>query len=118
MGMRGWIATAILGCFATVVGAHAEDRHFRVVGVEVAGAKIWMPSTLVVRKGDKVHLTFENRADAQTLTLGFQVVEYKLRTTVGKTEKKLDFIAGQSGVFDIRSHLHPDHLTGQLVVLE
>jgi nitrosocyanin len=119
--------TALLaGCLGFVVlagTAHAQAPAGAVtqtmVNVEYEGTKIWLPGTLVVKKGTKVTLKLINNVPADPKEHGFAIPAYNIAETVVRGEPKtVEFTADKAGIFPIICHLHPAHVGGQLVVLE
>ncbi|MBI3557660.1 MAG: cupredoxin domain-containing protein [Deltaproteobacteria bacterium] len=109
------IATAALALFSTM--AHAETRKFAMNTVEVSGVKMWLPSTMVVKKGDEVEITATSRLGKGTMH-GFTIEGYKIVEAPDEKGKVIKFTADKAGIFPFRCHLHPAHVGGQLVVLE
>jgi heme/copper-type cytochrome/quinol oxidase subunit 2 len=98
--------------------ARAEDMSFTVVNVEYEGSKIWVPSTLVVKKGTKVKLKLINNVPSDPNQHGFAIPAYNIAEVVNRGEpKQVEFTADKEGVFPIICQLHPAHVGGQLVVL-
>jgi nitrosocyanin len=90
-----------------------------MVNVEYEGTKIWLPGTLVVKKGTKVTLKLINNVPSDPKEHGFAIPAYKIAETVVRGEpKNVEFTADKAGIFPITCHLHPAHVGGQLVVLE
>ena len=90
-----------------------------MVNVEYEGTKIWLPGTLVVKKGTKVTLKLVNNVPADPKEHGFAIPAYNIAETVVRGEPKtVEFTADKAGIFPITCHLHPAHVGGQLVVLE
>ena len=108
---------------ALLVGAHtrpvrAEDMSFTVVNVEYEGSKIWVPGTLVVKKGTKVKLKLINNVPSDPNQHGFAIPAYNIAEIINRGEpKQIEFTADKEGVFPIICQLHPAHVGGQLVVL-
>ena len=101
--------------------ALAEDatRSFTVVNVEYEGTKIWLPATLVVKRGDKVHIKLVNNVPSDPNQHGFAIAAFGVQAVVTRGEPAtIDFVADKAGVFPISCHLHPAHVGGELVVLE
>lgn len=117
MGRLG-IGLFVLMSMMAVLPAHAEERVFKLVGVEVGGAKFWVPSTMAVKKGDRVKVVLENRTEGKNTVLGFTIDEYKIKASVARETKRIDFVAAKAGIFSVKNHLHPDHVAGQLIVIE
>ena len=102
------------------MGATAESKkEFKVVAVEYQGTKIWIPATLIVRKGDKVKITLINNIQSEPNTHGFAINEFGVKTVVtrGKPET-VEFTADKEGIFNTYCHLHPAHIGGQILVLK
>jgi heme/copper-type cytochrome/quinol oxidase subunit 2 len=98
--------------------ARAEDMSFTVVNVEYEGTKIWVPTTLVVKKGTKVKVKLINNVPSDPNQHGFAIPAYNVAEVVTRGEpKEVEFTATKEGVFPIICQLHPAHVGGQLVVL-
>lgn len=96
----------------------APTAVLTVVNVEYEGTKMWLPGTLVVKKGTKVTLNLVNNVPPDGSQHGFTIPAYKIEVLVTKGEPKtVEFTADKAGVFEIRCQLHPKHVGGQLVVL-
>ena len=96
--------------------ASAFPAKFKVYAVEVSGVKFWLPSNIVVKKGQKVIIQAQSKLEGPNPVHGFQIPAYKISEVVGKEAKKIEFKATQKGVFPINCHLHPAHVGGQLIV--
>ena len=106
----------VLGAPARPV--HAEDMSFTVVNVDYEGTKIWVPGTLVVKKGTKVKLKLINSVQADPNQHGFAIPAYNIAEIVSRGEpKQIEFTADKEGIFPIICQLHPAHVGGELVVL-
>ena len=114
------LALATLGAPAPVAGQAAEgSMSFTVVNVEYEGTKIWVPGTLVVKKGTKVMLKLVNNVPGDPSQHGFAIPAYKVAEIVNRGEPKtVEFTADKAGIFPIICQLHPAHVGGELVVLE
>lgn len=115
---------ARIGLAAALVGgaagaAHADDTmSFTVVNIEYQGTKVWVPSTLVVKKGAKVKVKLINNVPGDPNQHGFSIAEFKVAEVVTFGEPKtVEFEADEDGIFPINCQLHPAHVGGQLVVL-
>jgi nitrosocyanin len=96
--------------------ATAGDISLTLVNVEVQGVKIWIPDSIAARKGDTVTLRLINKLDAEH---GYEIEAVGLKEVVdAEKTKTVTFRAEKAGIFPIKCHLHPAHVTGQLVVLE
>ena len=95
----------------------ADTRKFNIYTVEASGVKMWVPSTLVVKKGDDVEIQAVSKVGKDTIH-GFTIDEYKIVESADDKGKTIKFKADKAGIFGFRCHLHPPHVGGQLVVLE
>jgi nitrosocyanin len=94
-------------------------RSFTVVNIEYETTKVWVPSTLVVQKGDKVKVKLINNVTSDPNQHGFTIPAFGVEAVVTRGEPKtVEFVAGKPGIFPIGCQLHPAHIGGQLVVLE
>lgn len=116
MRQLGWMMVAA-GMLAAVSAA-AETRKFYVYTVEVQGVKMWVPSTLVVQKGDTVEIDATSKIPGPNSVHGFTIEAFKVIETADDHGKKITFTADRAGIFPFRCHLHPAHVGGQLVVLK
>ena len=90
-----------------------------MVNVEYEGSKLWLPATIVVKKGTKVTLKLINNVPSDPNQHGFAIPDYKIAEIVNRGEPKtVEFVADKAGIFPIICQLHPAHVGGQLVVLE
>ena len=111
MGL-GW------GMAAVAVQAAEPAMSFTVVNVEYEGTKIWIPSTLVVKKGTVVKVKLINNVPTDPNQHGFAVPAYNIAEVVTRGEpKSIEFTADKDGIFPINCQLHPAHVAGELVVL-
>ena len=113
----------LVAALGLLVGTHAlparaDDTSLTVVNVEYEGSKIWLPATLVVKKGTKVKLKLINNVPSDPNQHGFAIPAYNIAEVVTRGEpKQIEFTADKEGVFPIICQLHPAHVGGQLVVL-
>ena len=97
----------------------AGAMSFTVVNVEYEGTKIWLPATLVVKKGTRVTVKLVNNVKSDPNQHGFAIPAYNVAEVVNRGEPKtVEFTADKAGIFPITCHLHPAHVGGELVVLE
>ena len=111
---------AVLVCLPGSRPARAEDQtmSFTVVNVEYEGSKIWVPGTLVVKKGTLVKLKLVNNLPSDPNQHGFAIPAYNIAEVITRGEpKSIEFKADKAGVFPINCQLHPAHVGGELVVL-
>ncbi len=123
---------AVLGAaFFNVLPVSAEEavkkggdigkavKEFTVVAVDYKGTKFWIPSTLIVSKGDKVKINLINKVDTGANTHGYAIDAFNIKELVQFDKpSSVDFFADKVGVFTIYCHQHPAHIGGQLLVLE
>lgn len=108
-----------LGVIAFAPGVRAASPEFTVVNVEYEGAKVFVPSVLVVHKGDTVKIKVINNIKSEPPNHGFAIPDFKIEEVVNRGEtKEVQFTADKAGVFDIKCQLHPAHVHAQLVVLQ
>jgi nitrosocyanin len=102
------------------MGAAADSqRTFTVANVEYQGTKIWVPSTLIARKGERVKIKLVNDVPGDVNQHGFTIAEFGIEAVVTRGEPQtVEFTASKTGLFPISCHLHPAHIGGQLLVIE
>jgi nitrosocyanin len=128
MTRLGFRIAALLGTglwLAPVIGARAEEKtaggkvSLTIVNVEYEGTKIWLPSTIVAHKGDRVALKLVNNVPSDPSQHGFAIPDYKIAEIVDRGQPKtVEFTADRVGTFPIICQLHLAHVGGQLLVLE
>ncbi len=100
--------------------AGAATREIKIVNIEFRGTKIWVPATIIAKKGERVKLTLINNAPSGVH--GFAIDEFSVKVAVNNAEKDnqkvVEFTANKAGLFRSYCHMHPAHLGGQLLVLE
>lgn len=96
----------------------AAEKSFRLYTVEIGGVKFWMPSTIVVKKGDVVRIEAVTKLQGPAATHGLSIPDMKIQEIIDNKARVLSFTADKSGVFPISCHLHPPHVGSQLVVIE
>lgn len=113
------LATLLAPAVAVVpVHADAPAVSLTVVNMEYEGTKIWLPGTLVVKKGSKVTLKLINNVPSDPNQHGFSIPAYNIAEVVTRGEPKtVEFVADKEGVFPVNCQLHPAHVGGELVVL-
>ncbi len=106
--------------FLLVVGSGSEaaERSFRLYTVEVNGVKFWIPSTIVVKKGDTVRIEAMTKLEGAAAIHGLSIPDMKVQEVVDNNVKLVSFKADKAGIFPISCHLHPPHVGSQLVVLD
>ena len=104
---------------AQAIAAEATVREITVVNLEFEGTKIWVPATLVVRKGEKVRLRLINKVKSDPPQHGFAIPDLNVRAVVNRDKPEtVEFMADKAGLFQTQCQLHPAHVGGQLLVLE
>lgn len=117
---------AALAVLAALAAAYAQkgdeaspkpDRELTLVNIEYEGTKVWVPATVIVKKGERVKLTLVNNAPSGIH--GFSIKDFGVLVSVQKGKKEeVEFTASAAGLFKTQCQLHPAHLGGQLLVLE
>ncbi|MEN9723772.1 MAG: Cupredoxin-like domain [Pseudomonadota bacterium] len=117
---RGWVAVLAAGVSLNLASpsAFSAERSFRLYTVEVNGTKFWIPSTIVVKKGDSVKIEAMTKLEGAASVHGLSIPDFKIQEVVDQKARILTFVADKSGIFPISCHLHPPHVGSQLVVLE
>lgn len=118
---RAWALAVVvaIGFFlASFTGsAEAGTIELTIVNIETPqGVKIWVPESVYAKKGDTVTLKLINKLD---LEHGYEIAAFGIKEVVdGNATKTVSFKADKEGIFPIKCHLHPAHVSGQLVVLK
>jgi nitrosocyanin len=77
-------------------------------------ANIWLPSSIIVSKGEEVKLKLRNVADKEH---GFSIDALNIKEVVKPGEtKEISIKPTSEGVLRYYCHLHPGHVGGQLMV--
>ena len=101
-----------------LAGSHvatAESKKFTLINVLLDGAKIWLPSTLIVQQGDEVELTLINKLDEPH---GFKIEDLGIEEVVQpKAQTTVKFTAAKPGTHGYICQMHPPHIGGQMLVL-
>jgi nitrosocyanin len=100
--------------------AHAGTRTIRAAAVELNGTKFWMPSTIVVKKGEDVVIQAKSLVPGPpgASVHGFAIEDFNVAEVVDEKGKEIRFKASKAGIFPIHCQMHPGHIGGQLVVLK
>lgn len=93
------------------------ERVFRLYTVEINGTKFWLPSTIVVNKGDIVKIEAVTKLEGPAAVHGLSIPEVKIQEVVDNKVRVFRFTAEKTGIFPVSCHLHPPHVPSQLVVL-
>lgn len=113
-----FFAFAALLCAALPLSASAAKKEFRLYTVEVDGVKFWIPSTVIVKKGDRVKMELVSKVPGANSVHGFAIDAFKIQEIADTKGKTIEFVADQAGIFPFRCHMHPAHVGGQILVLE
>ncbi len=106
----------VLIALALSASALAAKRSITLVNYETDGLKQWLPGTIIVKKGDDVEINLINNVPSGVH--GFFIPDFDVRKEVKKGVKEVvKFKADKEGLFDMKCHLHPAHVGGQLLVL-
>ena len=118
--MRNLLALLVASTVLLAAGpVAAGEQSFTIVNVEYEGTKVWVPSTLIVHKGDTVKIKLINNVKSDPNQHGFSIPEFKVAAVVDRGEpKSVEFVADKAGLFSTTCQLHPAHIGGQLLVLE
>lgn len=109
------IAMLFVGLLISM-SALAEKRSITLVNYETDGVKQWLPGTIIVKKGDDVEITLINNVPSGVH--GFFIPDFNVRKDVKKGKKEVvKFKADKEGLFNMKCHLHPAHVGGQLLVI-
>ena len=116
---RAIVAGVLVAAMAVTLAlpAQAGEIAIRIVNIVTPqDVKIWEPTTIVAKKGDAVTLTLVNRHSDEH---GFEIAAFGVKEVVAAEKTNtVKFTADKAGIFPIKCHLHPPHVTGQLIVLE
>jgi nitrosocyanin len=116
---------AILACLLVYRPLHSQKaaakaenaREFTLMNLEYEGTKIWLPSLIVAKKGDRVRIKLINNVPSGEH--GFAIPEFSVVDKVFKGEPRtVEFTADKTGLFKMFCQIHPAHIGGQLLVLE
>lgn len=119
VGLFSLATVAVLSGAPLRAPAQEKVVQFTVVNLEYEGSKLWLPSTLVVHKGDKVKIKLINNVKSEPNQHGYSIPAFNIAAVVTRGEPKdIEFVADKAGVFPISCQLHPAHIGGQLLVLE
>src|SRR5215472_13188588 len=114
LGSLAVIAGLILAGARGAAQAAPTPRAFTVVNVLSSGAKIWLPSAIVVHRGEQITLTLDNKLDEAH---GFSIDEYGVQVVVQPRSKQKVTFTARPGVSRFYCQLHPAHVGCQVIVL-
>ena len=99
--------------------ASDPDRTLTVVNIEYEGTKVWVPTPLIVKKGERVRINLINKVPSDPNQHCFAIPAFGVQAIVTRGEPQtVEFVADRAGLFPIMCQLHPAHIGGQLLVLE
>ena len=109
------IAVVLLGSVAAVT--YGGEVSLTIVNVVTPqDVKIWEPTSIAAKKGDKISLRLVNKHPDEH---GYEIAAFGVKEIVpGEKTATVSFVVDRAGIFPIKCHLHPAHVVGQLVVLE
>lgn len=118
------LLSVFTSCFANNHDhAHASDakegnkRTFTIVNYQYESSRQWLPGTIAVYKGETVEIKLVNEAPSGVH--GFAIPEYDIQEEVLKDKPvTVSFVADKVGIFDMKCHIHPAHVGGQVIVME
>ena len=91
-------------------------REITLVNYEIDGTKQWVPGTIAGYAGETLTIKLINKAKGPH---GFMIPSHKVTEVVKKGEKKTITVElKEAGIFQMKCHLHPAHIGGQLIVLK
>lgn len=115
---RSWMQWAWIGSIVFLAvwssPVQAEDANVTLINVILEGEKIWLPSAVVVKEGQKVHLKLINKLDKDH---GVTIEAANVKEVVKATEtREIEFQAPAEGVYPIQCQIHSAHLGSVLIV--
>ena len=116
---RALVAVLLAAAMAATLArpAQAGEIALRIVNIVTPqDVRIWEPTSIVAKKGDTVTLTLVNRHVDEH---GYEIAAFGVKEVVAAEKTNtVKFTADKAGIYPIKCHLHPPHVTGQLIVLE
>ena len=101
---------------ARPISAQSEKEFTVVTGLVAQGANIWLPSTMIVKKGDAVKLNLRNVTKKEH---GFSIDELNVKEVIRPGEtKEVSIKPDSAGIYRYYCQLHGGHVGGQLLVQE
>ncbi len=119
-GMAIGMAVVSLLLFSGMpAGGQDVNREITMVNIEFEGSKVWVPATLVVKKGERVRVKLINKVKSDPNVHGFAIPDFGVKVDVYRDKPEtVEFTADKAGLFKVWCHLHPAHIGGELLVLE
>ncbi len=112
------VMVALVVSSGMVSPLQAAERSFRLYTVEINGTKFWLPSTIVVNKGDTVKIEAVTKLEGAASIHGLSIPDVKIQEVIDNKARVFTFKAEKAGIFPVSCHLHPPHVGSQLVVLD
>lgn len=115
------VCLAVLGAALAPRFARSEGeavRSFSVANIEYKGSKLWLPGTLIAKKGETVKIKLTNNTPSGKHGFAIDAVGVKVEVAADGQPALVEFKAAEAGLFPIYCQLHPAHIGGQLLVLE
>jgi len=113
------VVSLLVASALPATGQAPAERDITVVNIEFEGTKVWVPGTIVAKKGEKVRIKMINKVKSDPNVHGFAIPDFNVKVDVYRDKPEtVEFTADKAGLFRIWCHLHPAHLPGQLLVLE
>ncbi len=110
------ILCASLILIVSFVAEAQVKRSITLVNYETDGVKQWLPGTIIAKKGETVEITLINNVPSGVH--GFFIPTFGIRKEVKKGVKEVvSFKADKEGLHEMKCHMHPAHVGGQLLVL-
>jgi plastocyanin len=114
LSIFSFMVTIFLAGLAAPILAESAKEATLLTAMVAEGANIWLPSTLIVNKGDEVKLTLRNVAKAEH---GFSIDELGIKEVIPPGETKVvTMTPKEKGVLRYYCQLHKGHVGGQLLV--
>ena len=93
-------------------------RNFSVANIEYKGSKLWIPGTLIAKKGETVKIKLVNNTPSGKHGFSIDAMGVKAEVAGDGQPQTVEFKAAEAGLYPIYCQLHPAHIGGQLLVLE
>jgi len=104
---------------ATTIAPGKIVHEFTLVNADIQGVRVWLPTPIIVRRGENVRIKLINNLTGENNQDGFAIEDFGVKSLV-KLGKPVvvEFVADKAGLFPIHCPLHPSHIGGQLMVIE
>lgn len=110
------LAAALTPRFASSEGESV--RNFSIANIEYKGSKVWVPGTLIAKKGETVKIKLVNNTPSGKHGFSIDAFGVKVEVAGDGQPALVEFKASEAGLFPVYCQLHPAHIGGQLLVLE